>query len=162
MPAGRRILETDSETATAALGARLGTSLCRGDVVALAGPIGSGKSVLARAAIRALMGDPELAVPSPSFTLVQTYEPADGPPVWHVDLYRVAAAEELIELGLEEAFETAVTLIEWPERAEDLLPAECLTVHFERCGEGQRRLVFDGPAPWPKRLAEANIGMEDR
>lgn len=148
-----REIPTADEAATAALAARLAGGLRRGDVVALAGPLGSGKSVFARAVVRRLMNAPDLAVPSPSFTLVQTYEPAAGPPVWHVDLYRVGAESELIELGLEEAFETAITLIEWPERAEDLLPATALWVTFAAMGESTRRLRFAGPEPWPERLA---------
>jgi len=147
-----REVTTEDESDTAALGAHLAGWLQRGDVLALAGPLGSGKSVFARAVVRRLTKAPDLAVPSPSFTLVQTYEPVGGPPVWHVDLYRVGDASELIELGLEEAFETAVTLIEWPERADGMLPADTLWVNITPTGASGRRLRFEGAAPWPERL----------
>lgn len=145
-------LTSSSEAQTAAIGRRLASHLEPGDVVAISGPLGAGKSVLARAAIRALLQDPELEAPSPSFTLVQLYERRAGAPVWHVDLYRLASPEELVELGLEEAFESAITLIEWPKRAEGALPAARLCIRIERGGEGERTLVFEGSEEWLERL----------
>jgi len=147
------ILDSESENATGGIGARLAPRLCAGDVVGISGPLGAGKSVLVRGILRRLMDDPDLAVPSPSFTLVQTYERADGLLAWHVDLYRLAAAEELVELGLEEAFEHAITLIEWPERAGAMLPDERLSIRIERRGEGSRQLCFEGSRNWAERLA---------
>lgn len=146
------VVETAGEEETAAVGVRLAPRLRRGDIVGLSGALGTGKSVLARAVLRRLMDDSELAVPSPSFTLVQTYEPAHGPPAWHVDLYRLNAPDELIELGLDEAYEQAITLIEWPERAGEILPTDRLTIRIERTGEGTRRLAFEGDARWADRL----------
>ncbi len=147
-----RVVETAEESATARIGARLAPALSAGDVIALRGGLGSGKSVLARALVRARMGDPGLTVPSPSFNLVQIYEPPAGPPVWHVDLYRLDRASELDELGLEDAFDAAVTLIEWAEKAAPLLPEEALHIVIETTGPGRRRLVFLGGPAWRDRL----------
>lgn len=148
-----------NEAETATIGTRLASCLAPGDVIALSGPLGAGKSVLARAVLRSLTCDPELAVPSPSFTLVQIYETPQGMPLWHVDLYRLASSEELVEIGLDEAFETAITLIEWPERAEGILPDTRLTIHIARCGEGERSLDFEGEVGWRSRLTPLT-GME--
>ena len=156
-----RVVETAEESATARLGARLAPGLSAGDVVALRGGLGSGKTVLARALIRARMGDPALVVPSPSFNLVQIYEPPAGPPIWHVDLYRLERASELDELGLEDAFLDAVTLIEWAEKAAPLLPADALHVLIETAGAGRRRLLFYGGPAWRTRLdALEGLGTE--
>ena len=118
-----------------------------GDVVALHGDLGAGKTTLARAVIRALTGDPEHEVPSPTFTLVQTYE-TGGTAIAHFDLYRLSAAEELDELGFEHLLKTGAALIEWPERAEDRLPADRLDVELtdaggagEAPGQARHRLV---------------------
>jgi len=145
-------LKSSSEAQTAAIGARLAQCLAAGDVIALSGPLGAGKSVLARAAIRALVQDPEIEAPSPSFTLVQLYEARDGTPVWHVDLYRLSSPEELVELGLEEAFDSAIALIEWPERAAGALPETRLELRLDLGGEGERSLTFEGPQDWAPRL----------
>lgn len=107
-----------SEAATAALATRLAPHLRAGDTLLLEGPVGAGKSALARALIQAAQAAAGVAVeevPSPSFTLVQTYEAGDRT-FWHVDLYRLGTVDDLIELGLDAAFEDAVCLIEWPER----------------------------------------------
>ena len=154
-----RVVETAEEGATARVGAVLAPVLSAGDVVALRGGLGSGKTVLARALIRARTGDPTLSVPSPSFNLVQIYEPPAGPPIWHVDLYRLERASELDELGLEDAFIEAVTLIEWAEKAAHLLPADALHILIETTGEGRRRLLFAGGPGWRRRLdALAGLG----
>ncbi|MFQ5348183.1 MAG: tRNA (adenosine(37)-N6)-threonylcarbamoyltransferase complex ATPase subunit type 1 TsaE [Rhodothalassiaceae bacterium] len=148
-------IETAGEAATAEIGMRLAPLLRAGDVLALDGPLGSGKTVLLRALIRARMKSPDLTVASPTFNLVQIYEPAAGPPLWHVDLYRLEHPDELAELGLEEAFGDAITLIEWADRASGFLPAERLAITFD-CGErGQRRIVFRGAPHWHERLAPA-------
>ena len=107
--------------ATTALGARIAPLLQAGDAVLLYGPLGMGKSTLARGLIRALTR-PDEDVPSPTFTLVQFYEPrnpAKGPPVAHFDLYRLTRPEEAFEIGLDEALEEGAVLIEWPERLGD-------------------------------------------
>src|SRR5271157_2974950 len=101
------------EAATKALAARLAAIACVGDVVALSGELGVGKTAFARAFIRARCGADE-EVPSPTFTLSQVYD-GGGSAIWHFDLYRLAAAEEAWELGIEEAFSCGISLIEWPD-----------------------------------------------
>ena len=140
--------------ATRALGRRLADALRPGDVVALRGALGAGKSELARSAIRARAGA-EIEVPSPTFTLVQPYD-LPGLTLWHVDLYRLTDPEEALELGLEDAAAEVALLIEWPERMADLLPPERLDVTLETvgaAGEARRaRLRATGPS-WAGRLA---------
>lgn len=135
------------EAATERLGAGLARVLRRGDVVTLSGPLGVGKTALARALIRALGHQGE--VPSPSFAIVQPYDDLD-PPIWHVDLYRVEQPDELDELGLD-SLEDAVLLVEWPDRAgENAWPdALRLTLDFEQ--GGARRLTADVPPAWQGR-----------
>ncbi len=149
------IKETDlpDEAATRALGARLARALGAGDVVRLEGDLGAGKSTLARALIAALTGFEE--APSPTFTLVETYESPDFA-LWHFDLYRLEKPEEVYELGLEEALDGGAALIEWPQRAEGLLPADALTVRLEIAGAG-RRAVMEGNEAWAARLKKAGI-----
>ena len=145
---------------TAALGRALASRLRPGDVVALQGPLGAGKTSLARALIHALPGPPgseSEPVPSPTFTLVQVYE-RDPAPVWHFDLYRIGRAEEVWELGWEEALAGGIVLIEWPERLAALLPGAALILTLassrDAGGEGDgRRATLAGPAPWDRRLA---------
>lgn len=129
---------------TEALGRRLAALARPGDVILLDGPIGAGKSCLARAFIRARLGQEE-DVPSPTFTLVQVYE-ADGVEIWHADLYRLTHPDEVWELGLDEAFETAITLVEWPDRLGRHLPAMALHLRLEAKGDG-RRAVLSGGRP---------------
>ena len=135
------------EAATERLGAELARVLRPGDVVTLSGPLGVGKTALARALIRALGHQGE--VPSPSFAIVQPYDDVD-PPIWHVDLYRVEQPDELDELGLD-SLEDAVLLVEWPDRAgENAWPdALRLTLDFEQ--GGARRLTADVPPAWQGR-----------
>ena len=130
--------------ATEALGARLAGLLRRGDVVLLEGPLGAGKTTLARALLRTLLGDPALEVPSPTYTLVQTYDAPLGP-VAHFDLWRLQGAADLAELGWDEA---EVALVEWPDRLGALRPADALTVTLTPAGAG-RRAVLSG---WGQRL----------
>jgi len=135
--------------ATEALGAAIAGGLRPGDAVALEGDLGAGKTTLARAILRALGVDE--AVPSPSFTLVQHYETARLP-VWHYDLYRVAHADEMRELGLDEALADGAVLIEWPERAPAFVPEDALHVRIAVTGEAQRRIHLSGPARWREML----------
>ena len=109
------------EAATARLGQDLAAALRPGDVLALSGDLGAGKTALARALIRANAGDPDLEVPSPTFTLVQTYDVRV--PISHFDLYRLGSSSELDELGFEEALREGAVVVEWPERAGGRLPA---------------------------------------
>ena len=119
------------ETATAAFGAQLAGLARAGDVITLSGPLGVGKTALARGFIAALGHHGE--VPSPSFALVQPYEDLN-PRVWHVDLYRIEDPSELDELGLDSASD-AVLLVEWPERAGRWLDALALSLEFGPDGD---------------------------
>lgn len=138
--------------ATQRLGAALSRRLAVGDVVALHGDLGAGKTELARAVIRAAAGDEALTVPSPTFTLAETYDTSCGP-IWHFDLYRLDSPEQVWELGFEEALAGGISLIEWPERIGALLPAKRLdvTLRIER-DEARAVALAAGPA-WADRLA---------
>ena len=135
-PASARDLALDGPEATDALGARLAPHLRAGDAVLLEGPLGAGKSHLARAVIRARTR-PEEEVPSPTYTLVQTYEARDGTAIWHADLYRLSGPEEVEELGLLDALGEAVCLIEWPDRLGPLAPRDALTLTLTPRGDGR-------------------------
>ena len=127
------------ESATERLGATLAERLRVGDVVGLKGDLGAGKTTLARAIIRAAAGDRELIVPSPTFTLVEVYETPRGS-FWHFDLYRLEAAEQVYELGWEEALAEGIALVEWPERLGKLLPKH-LSVTMELADDGRLALL---------------------
>jgi len=137
------------ENGTRAAAARLAAVLAPGDIVALDGTLGAGKTAFARALINALPGPAE-DVPSPTFTLVQTY-PRGDLEVWHFDLYRLEDPEEAYELGIEDAFADAVSLIEWPDRLGGLLPAGHLKVTMTG-DASRRRFVISGNARWAERL----------
>lgn len=128
-----------------------------GDVIALKGDLGAGKSTLARALIRALADDANLEVPSPTFTLVQSYE--TRVPVDHFDLYRLSTPDELDELGLDDALAQGVVLVEWPERAGDRLPENALWVDLAERGEG-RVARLSGQGPVFERVARS-LAMRD-
>ncbi|SDX41338.1 tRNA threonylcarbamoyladenosine biosynthesis protein TsaE [Ruegeria halocynthiae] len=113
---------------TAALAARLGGVLQPGDTILLEGSIGSGKTHFARALIQSVLKFPE-DVPSPTFTLVQIYETGIGE-VWHSDLYRLTTVEEVEELGLVDAFDTGICLVEWPAKLGPLTPQPALLIQF--------------------------------
>ena len=136
-----------SEQEMAAFGAKLAACARRGDVIALSGPLGVGKTTLVRGFLAALGHQDE--VPSPSFAIVQPYE-ATEPPAWHIDLYRVEDPSELEELGLD-AIDDAVMLVEWPERAgADAWPGALrLTIDFAEAGA--RRLTAVVPPAWEER-----------
>jgi tRNA threonylcarbamoyl adenosine modification protein YjeE len=116
------------EVATQRLGQDIAMALRVGDVLLLKGDLGAGKSALARAIIRTLANDPDLEVPSPTFTLVQTYD--TRVPVRHFDLYRLSSPDELLELGLDEALQEAAVLVEWPERAGESFPSTAITIEL--------------------------------
>ncbi len=138
--------------ATAALGRAVAPRLAPGDAVLLYGPLGMGKSTLARGLIRALAG-PEEDVPSPTFTLVQFYE--TEPPVAHFDLYRLTRPEEAFEIGLDEALDVGAALIEWPERLGDdparTLGPDRLSITLEERGEG-RHATVSGAGAWAGKI----------
>lgn len=138
-----------AEDDTAELGRWLASKLVAGDAVLLEGPIGAGKSHLARALIRARLRRME-DVPSPTFTLVQTYQ-ADVE-IWHADLYRLSHPDEVAELGLEDAFSQAICLIEWPDRLGHLTPAHAIRITLSASGEG--RTVTLAAPNHPDLLAE--------
>ncbi len=153
-PSARRDWFLADADATGALGQWLAGQLGAGDVLLLAGAIGAGKTHLARALIqhRLAAADRYEDVPSPTFTLVQVYDTGTAE-IWHADLYRLSGPGELVELGLEEAFETALCLIEWPDRLGDLAPARALTLQLSMDGEG-RRAVLSGPSDRMAELAD--------
>ena len=137
----------EDEQATARLGARLAALARAGDVITLSGPLGVGKTALARGFIAAL--GHEADVPSPSFAIVQPYEELE-PPVWHVDLYRIDNAAEIDELGLDSAAD-AVLLVEWPERAGENAWPEALGLSLHFAQDGERILTADVPPSWEGR-----------
>ncbi len=133
------------ERATVRLGEDLAMALRAGDVLALSGDLGAGKTTLARGLIRAMADDPALDVPSPTFTLVQSYE--TRVPLHHLDLYRLSSSAELDELGLDEMLATGAALVEWPERAENSLPEGTVAVELAHEADGRlARIVGSGPA----------------
>ena len=143
------------EGATAALAAAL-APLCRtGDCLLLQGDLGAGKTAFARGFIRALVGD-EVEVVSPTFTLVQTYALPCGAQVWHGDLYRLEDPSDLDEIGLEEALQTSITLIEWPELARRLLPLDALAITLRAGVHHDERIIefSSGSALWQERLKD--------
>lgn len=155
MPSTLTSLLLPDETAMSQLAARIGASLSAGDVLLLNGPVGAGKSFFARALIQSLQDMPE-DVPSPTFTLVQVYDTRAGE-VWHADLYRLSSADEAAELGLTEAFDTAICLIEWPDRLGSLAPPSAVHLHFDydAASETARTLKIDGAAPATRRIIGA-------
>jgi tRNA threonylcarbamoyladenosine biosynthesis protein TsaE len=131
----------------------------RGDVLALRGPLGAGKTLFARAFIAAraraagLDADAVGEVPSPTFTLVQTYDLPDTP-IWHFDLFRLERPEDAFELGIDDAFALAISLIEWPEKLGGYLPAARLDLEIGFTGAPTaRELRLTGGDAWPPRLA---------
>ncbi len=133
--------------ATEALAGRIATLLRPGDAVLLEGPLGAGKSALARALLRALLSDTALEVPSPSYTLVQLYDAPIGP-VHHFDLWRLDGPAAVAELGWDDARD-GVVLVEWPDRLGALRPADALTITLGLADGDARRAVLTG---WPGRL----------
>jgi tRNA threonylcarbamoyladenosine biosynthesis protein TsaE len=148
--ADSRQIALPDEAATLALGRALGAALAAGDVVCLSGDLGAGKTTLARGAIAAWTGAATEA-PSPTYTLVQTYEGPRGE-LWHVDLYRLRQPEEASELGLEDAFASAACLIEWPERLRGRLPRDRLVVELTADGTG-RMALLTALGAWREKLA---------
>lgn len=140
-----------SERDLPSLAGALAQLLRPGDVLCLHGDLGAGKTTLARLIVQMIAG-PDTEVPSPTFTLVQTYE--DGAvPLWHFDLYRLSRADEILELGWEEARAMAASLVEWPERLGPLLPGERLDILLAAADTPDRRTVTLKPhGKWAARL----------
>jgi len=153
----------EDETGTARVADMVARAAVPGDVIALHGDLGSGKTAFARAFIRALTAADE-EVPSPTFTLVQTYQAGAGT-IYHFDFYRIEDPDEAWEIGIEEAFADGIALIEWPERLGSLLPADRLDVRLEIPPEGddntRRVTLIAGPA-WSGRIGKlrADIAKE--
>jgi tRNA threonylcarbamoyladenosine biosynthesis protein TsaE len=147
-----RTLDLQDAAATTALGEAIAPHLALGEAVLLYGPLGMGKSTLARGLIRALAG-PDEDVPSPTFTLVQVYE--TDPPVAHFDLYRLTRPDEAFEIGLDEALDTGCALIEWPERLGDdparALGPDRLSIVLEESGAG-RHATVSGAGTWADKI----------
>ena len=127
------------DAATAALGAELAAQLQPGALVLLSGGLGAGKTALARSIVRTLVGDPAIDVPSPSFALVQPYE-ASGAPLLHADLYRLRSEREIDELGLFDRTD-AIVLVEWPERAPELMQLATMQVALSVPADGIGRVA---------------------
>ncbi|TVP73238.1 MAG: tRNA (adenosine(37)-N6)-threonylcarbamoyltransferase complex ATPase subunit type 1 TsaE [Rhodobacteraceae bacterium] len=140
---------------TAAFAEALAPMLREGDTILFDGPVGAGKSHFCRALIQARMaqcGGVE-DVPSPSFTLVQTYD-IGGVEIWHVDLYRLSNPQDMLELGLEDAFGQAICLVEWAERLGDLRPSSALQLTLTPAADPEARgLSLAGSSEWQRRLA---------
>lgn len=141
------------EAATRMIAAELSTVLKAKDIIALDGTLGAGKTAFARALINALPGGGE-DVPSPTFTLVQTYQRGVAE-IWHFDLYRIEDPEDAFELGIEDAFAEAISLIEWPDKLGAYLPSRHLRIILAQDSESDTRtLEIIGDAQWRGRLAD--------
>ncbi|GGG79213.1 tRNA (adenosine(37)-N6)-threonylcarbamoyltransferase complex ATPase subunit type 1 TsaE [Salipiger pallidus] len=137
MTSSRLSVTLPSPEATCALATRLAGTLGPGDVLLLSGGIGAGKTHFARCLIQSLQDPPE-DVPSPTFTLVQVYDTPKSE-LWHADLYRLSDPDQCVELGLADAFETAICLVEWPDRLADLAPERALSLTFDAGTEDDSR-----------------------
>lgn len=160
MPNAPFALTLPTPDATEAFAARLAPCLGPGDVLLLDGPVGAGKTTFARALIRALRqraGLPPEDVPSPTFTLVQTYETGSFQ-IWHADLYRITDPAEVLELGLEDAFREALCLVEWPDRLGGDRPPGAVTLTFTAGDGDTRHLSVEARPALAGRLAPA-FGM---
>ncbi len=133
---------TQSEEETSALARTIAQGASAGDVFLLEGTLGAGKSVFARGFVRALAGA-DTDVPSPTFTLVQTYESAKTP-IYHFDLYRLEDPEEIYEIGWEEALADGIALVEWPQRLGAHVPPKAIRIHIDILDNQRRRITIDG------------------
>lgn len=140
------------EADMARLAARIAPCLNGGDTLHLSGPLGAGKSVFARALVRALLDDPDAEIPSPSFSLIHLYQRADAIEIRHVDLYRLEREDELDELGLEDGLEQAITLIEWPEHGRPLAGVSPLHIEIDPEADELRLVRVTGGPDWAGRL----------
>ncbi len=154
---GSGVWALPSRTATAGLAGVLAGIARNCDVIGLAGALGTGKTTFARAFINARAdraGLRPVEVPSPTFTLVQSYE-IGGVEIHHFDLYRLEAADDALELGIEDAWADGIVLIEWPERLGSLLPGRALIVTFELGAAPQaRQAMIEAPGDWQRRIGD--------
>lgn len=148
------MIPLSSPAATEAFGEALARWLCAGDTIALSGPLGAGKTTLARGLLRGLGFAGEVA--SPTFPIVLAYDPPDVRlPLWHVDLYRIESAADIEQLGLDEAREDGALLIEWPERLGEALWQDSLRLALAVAGSAERSLTAQIPAAWESRWPPA-------
>lgn len=146
---------------TAKLATQLSRHVEKGDVLALRGDLGAGKTAFSRYFIQAFLGE-KTEVPSPTFTLLQTYDTPSFS-LWHFDLYRLSRAEEALELGIEDAFNEGVSLIEWPEIITTLLPEDWLEITLEAGKtEDERKISFIGHGKWRERLEQFSVQSGER
>jgi len=146
-------LDLPDADSTARFGAAVAQKLTHGDCVLLSGSVGAGKTHFARALIQSILPLPE-DVPSPTFTLVQTYDTNRGS-LWHVDLYRISTDTEIDELGLFDAFDSAICLVEWPDRLGSFAPQTALSIALEPTGEGRWATLSWSDKKWAAYLQEA-------
>ncbi|MFA6279470.1 MAG: tRNA (adenosine(37)-N6)-threonylcarbamoyltransferase complex ATPase subunit type 1 TsaE [Bdellovibrionales bacterium] len=154
MAAPRSPLPLPDLAATRALAQRLAPLLRRGDVIALCGDLGAGKTTFAQFLLKALGAQGDIT--SPTFTLAQVYETPRFP-VYHFDWYRLKAPHEVEELGFDEALGEGVSVIEWPEKAESYLPRGILSLRFSVEADGTRRVTMEADEAWAARLLEGGI-----
>jgi tRNA threonylcarbamoyladenosine biosynthesis protein TsaE len=148
-------LNLPDPAATERLAAIIAGQAHAGDAILLSGDLGAGKTHFARAFINALTAAPE-EVPSPTFTLVQTYDAAvegESVAIWHFDLYRLKSPDETLELGIEEAFGEGISLVEWPDRLGSLKPREHLELSLAIAGDGARQAKLLATPAWYDRVA---------
>ena len=141
---------------TTRFGQLLAENVVAGDTILLSGEVGAGKTALARACIQARLAEIGAIedVPSPTFTLVQVYE-LTNTQIWHADLYRLTSVDELYELGLDQAFEEDICLIEWPDRLGALRPEGALSVQIDTIDDDQRRVLLE----WSDRKWDSTIAL---
>lgn len=152
------VLELVDEAATATLAGDVAACLAPGDLIALSGGLGVGKTTFARAVIRAIAADPAVEVPSPTFTLLEVY--SGGPTtIAHVDLFRLSDSRELDEIGLTDLLTECAALVEWPERAAERLPDDRLDIAIEIVGAG-RRASLSGGEGWRERIGRTRVARD--
>ena len=148
-PAASRDMMLAAESMTRTLADQIAGLAKPGDLIALWGDLGSGKTTFARGFINNLTGETE--VPSPTFSLVQTYDAPDFV-IWHFDLYRIDQPRDVLELGFDDALNDDVVLVEWPERLGELLPDDRLDMRFRQVAAGGRFVRLEGHGSWGERL----------
>jgi len=136
-------IQSRNEEDTIKIACALAETLSTHEIILLSGTLGAGKSVFARALIRALTHDPDIDVPSPTFTLVQSYDGANGAVINHYDFYRLEDPEEIYELGWEDSLTDGITIVEWPERLGALTPQNARTITIEIGKNDERTITYD-------------------
>ena len=151
----RKTISSASAEETFALGRVLGEALEEGDVVALVGELGAGKTCLTQGIACGLGVPDDYAVASPTFTLINEY-PGRRALLYHLDVYRLAGAQDLEDMGYEDYFYgKGVSVIEWSDKVREILPENALTVHMQYVDEARREIVLEGHAVRPEMIIEA-------